>query len=145
MQVDEVSRAMMEDHGELLGAIRAVEAMVDSASRATGDVARRLHDLAELWEAHVVEEEAAPLYTEYAERYAPVAGELTRLKASHPVMLGELRSLARACDSAETLELDSPLSIRIRTAIATLRQHEASEAAAIQRIRVLALGPSMRP
>lgn len=88
-------------------------------------------------EAHVGDEEASPLYVEYPERHPAVAGELTRLKASHPVLLGELRSLARACDGAATLDLDSPLSIRIRSLIATLRQHEAAEAAAIQRIREL--------
>jgi hypothetical protein len=135
MQIDDVSRMVMNDHRELLAAARSVEAMVDSESRATGDVARRIEELAGLLRDHITDEEASPLYREYPQRHPGVREELERLKAAHAPLVEELAELARACDGAADLELDSPLSIRIRAAIASLRAHEAAEADVIQKLR----------
>jgi hypothetical protein len=140
MQGDDLGRTVMEEHGELLAAVRGVEAFVESAPRATGDIARRLDELATLLHAHVVDEEKSALYLEYPQLYPSLGDELRRLRASHEPLIASLRELARACSSATALDLDAPLSIRIRTAIASLRQHEAAEADAIRRIRELERG-----
>jgi hypothetical protein len=137
MQIDDVSRMVMSDHRELLAAVRGVEAMVDSASRATGDVARRIDELVALLQAHVADEEASPLYRECPQRYPQLRARLESLEAAHAPLLDELRALVGACDAASQLELDSPLSIRIRTAIASLRAHEAAEAAVLGELQNL--------
>jgi hypothetical protein len=134
MHIEELTRTMMDDHAELLAALRGVEAMVESSTPATGDLARRLDELTALLRSHIAEEEASPLYVEYAKRDPELGEELQRLKAGHPDLLAELRSLSRACDAAPRLPLGGKLSIRIRKAVASLREHEAAEADAMRRI-----------
>jgi hypothetical protein len=134
-EMDEVRGMVMDDHRDLLSALRGVEALVESASCATGDVARRLAALAQLLAEHIAEEERSALFRDYPSRYPQVRDELLRLQAAHAPMLTELRELSVASESANRLELDSPMSIRIRTAIAALRQHEAAEADVLARLR----------
>jgi hypothetical protein len=136
--IDDMGRNLMDEHRDVLSAVRAVEAMVEASVRATGDVARKLDALAEMFATHIADEEASALYSIYPERYSEVEQVLRSLQAEHRPLIEQLRQAARDCNGATSLDFDSPLSIRIRKTIAALRRHEAAEAEAIQEIRALA-------
>jgi hypothetical protein len=131
--VEETTHWVFGEHRTLLAAIRGVEGMVERERAPTGDVARRIRELADLFAAHVEEEEKSPLYTEYPARFPSL--KLDELKAQHGPILAALRAAADESEHAIDLTLDSPLSIKIRGAIADVRTHEAKEAAAVQQIR----------
>ena len=135
--VEKTGQWVFAEHRALLASIRGVEALVERETTSTGDLARRLAELAEVFATHAAQEERSALYSEFPSRYPAL--HLDALAAEHAGLIETLREVATACESALELRLDSPLSIRIRAAIADLRSHEAREAAAVQQLRELAV------
>jgi hypothetical protein len=123
-----------EEHRELLAMLRSIETIVEGQPHpATGDLARKLAELAQAFEAHLLPEEESALYTWLPTNFAGLTDELDHCKQQHAPLLATLHQLAQRAEHAESAELDSELSVHIRTAIASLRQHEAAESGLLQR------------
>jgi hypothetical protein len=135
--------SIMTDHQAILGIVRGVEQMVEVGTRATGDLARQIAELADVWTRHLHEEEASPLYRDYPTMYPALAAELERLVSEHAPISAQLQELVAACDHAERIEFADPLATRIRAVVAALRRHEAAEVDALHRI--VALRDAPRP
>lgn len=117
-----------QEHGRLLGAVRAVEADLEGPSAtSTGNLARKLRTLADTFEAHCRAEEASQATSWIARTFPPLSGDLARLIEQHGPLIAALRDQSAACEAASDVELMSALAVRIRTIVAAVRQHEAAE------------------
>ncbi len=133
MNENEVGQWVVNEHRNLLSTVRGVEAIVEAPTApATGDVARRLDELAQLFESHAEQEERTSLYREFPRAHPEHAATLEELQREHAVLVRELRVLTELTEHAPSLGLETPLNIRIRTALAQVRRHEAAEAAVVQ-------------
>jgi len=129
------------EHRELLGELRGVEAMAEaSPSPASGDVARKLHALAQQIELHMKEEERSDLYRWLPEQFPDLRDELLSVGQEHATLVEEVKRLRVACESADVVEFDDELGIGIRLVVADLRKHEAKESALVRRALAAAAG-----
>jgi hypothetical protein len=123
-----------EDHRQLLAQLRALETILECHPQpATGDVARKLAELAAAFAAHVPPEEKSDLYNWLPANFADLADELGRCREQHAPLLMSLDQLTTKAESAISAELDTELSVQIRSMVAALRQHEAAESSVLQR------------
>ena len=133
--VQELKDLVERQHRPLLGALRGLETMIEaSPPPAQGDLERRLNSLADVFEAHVEEEESGDLYQRIPAISGDVETELEELRAQHTPIAETIRQLAVDTRSAETVLPSTELSVRIRTVIADIRQHEARESALIHKL-----------
>lgn len=132
-----VAQWVIDEHRDLLATLRGVETIVEtSPAPASGDVARRLEQLAEQFARHTEQEEQTPLYRDYPGQYPSLRGTLEGLRQDHGTLDQELRALAAEAARATSVGLETTLSTRIRAALAQLRRHEAAEASVVQQLDV---------
>ena len=130
-----VEQWVIDEHRDLLALVRGVEAIVEStAAPASGDVARRLEELATLFAQHTEKEEQTPLYRDYPQQHPDHREALETLRGDHAALGGMLRELATEAAHATDVGLETELSTRIRTTLAELRRHEAAEASIVQQV-----------
>jgi Hemerythrin HHE cation binding domain len=123
-----------DEHRSLLAMLRAVETLVEAQPHpATGDLARKLAELARTFEAHVDPEEESALYQWMPATFTELDEELRECRDQHGPLVIALEQLARKAESATSVELDSELSVQIRSVVASLRHHEAAESSLLQR------------
>ena len=131
-RVRQLQEQLTTQHGPVLNALRGLEAMLETMPPpAQGDLERRLNKVADTLEAHISEEESGDLFRWLPAGFEDERDELESLQAEHPDLIARLRDLAVACRSADTVDLQSELSIEIRSAVAQVRTHEAREAALV--------------
>lgn len=134
-----------DDHRELLGMLRSVEAMLEGcAAPAPGDLARRLAQLAEYTQTHAAAEEESEFYTWLPQAVPSLEAELNHLKAQHWPITAALSQLAARVETAKTAALSTEISVQIRSAIAALRQHEAGESSVLHKAQRLLDSPLPR-
>lgn len=130
-----VEQWVIDEHRELLASVRGVESIVEtSTAPASGDVARRLEELAEQFAKHTEQEEQTPLYRDYPAQYPDHRADLQTLRGDHAAIGAVLRELATEAAHAKDVSLETELSTRIRAALAELRRHEAAEASIVQQV-----------
>ena len=134
-RVRRLQEELAHQHGPLLSVLRGLESMLESSPPAQGDLEQRLNRVADTLEAHIAEEEAGDLFRWVPETFDEVKAELDTLRAEHSPLLQTLRQLAIDTRGAETVHTSTDLSIRIRTVVADLRQHEARELAVLQALK----------
>jgi hypothetical protein len=136
-KTDELRSAVADaaaDHARLLSVVRGVEQLVESSVYPpSGDVARKLYDLAMQFSDHVQHEERSALYTWIPQRFANLRDEVERERRQHAPLVASLHGLAEEAEHALDVRLPTELSVRIRAAIARLRAHEANESSLLQR------------
>ena len=133
-RVHRLQEELAHQHGPLLSVLRGLASMLEVSPPAQGDLERRLNRVADTFEAHIAEEEAGDLFRWIPETFDEVKGELDSLLAEHSSLLQTLRQLAIDTRGAETGHTSTDLSVRIRSVIADLRQHEARELAVLKAI-----------
>lgn len=129
-----LSVMLARQHGPLLAVLRGLEAMLGGSPPAQGDLERRLNGVADTLAAHIAEEESGDLFLRIPKAFDEMKKELDALRAEHEPFVETLRQLAVDTRGAETVLIHTDLSIRIRSVIAALRQHEARESAVLQKI-----------
>ena len=132
--VRQLTNFLERQHRPLLGALRGLETMLEPSPPAQGDLERKLNALADILEAHVQEEESGDLYRWVPATFGETKEALDDLRGEHASLVETVRQLAVATRGAETVRPSTDLSIRIRTAIADIRQHEARESAVLREL-----------
>jgi hypothetical protein len=116
------------DHAELLAVVRGIESMVESSiTAASGDVARQLTKAAGQLAQHAGREETALLYTWIPTEFPALRDDVERHRREHGPLCATLRRLADAAEAASDVSFGTVLGLRIREAVAEIRQHEAAE------------------
>jgi hemerythrin HHE cation binding domain-containing protein len=127
-----------DEHSELLAKTRAIESLVEGMHYPPpGDVARKLRALAEHLAAHIDEEEKSPLYTTVPEKVPELRDEIALRRGEHVPLMIALRQLTVEAERAHDASMASALGMRIRSAVAAVRQHEAGESSILHRLREL--------
>jgi hypothetical protein len=133
--------SVVEEHGGLLASLRGLEALIEPRTPPpSGDVHRRVEALRKRFESHIDDEETSDLYAWLPAAYPSVKAEADRLKAEHEDLIRELREASDETSHAESVEtlsidLSSPLSVKLRSLIVRLRQHEVAETELIRKAR----------
>lgn len=123
---------LAEQHRPLVSVLRGLETMLEASPPAQGDLERRLNRVAETLEAHIAEEESGDLIRWVPEAFEEARGELETLQKEHSPFVEAIRQLAADTRGAEAVQMSTQLSVRIRSLIADIRQHEARELALLQ-------------
>jgi hypothetical protein len=125
---------MGNEHRSVLGELRGLEVMLETSPPAQGDLERRLDRIASELEREFIEEEAGDLFIWLPLSHPEVSDEVSLLREQHGGMIADFRQLAMATRGAEEIRLGTELSIRIRAAIAKVREHEAQELLLVNRM-----------
>jgi hypothetical protein len=133
-RLKQAKEQLARQHGPLLSALRGLESMLEPSPPAQGDLERRLNRVADTLETHIKEEEAGDLFGWIPETFDEVKEELDALRKEHPSLVKTLRQLAVDTRGAETVLTSTDLSVRIRSLVADIRQHEAQESVVLQAI-----------
>ncbi len=133
-RLKQAKEKLARQHGPLLGALRGLESMLESHAPAQGDLERRLNRVAETLETHIKEEEAGDLFGWIHATFGEVKEQLDALRDEHLSSVETLRQLAVETRGAGPVLTSSDLSVRIRSVVADIRQHEARESAVVEMI-----------